>query len=315
MRILITGGEGQLGRALAAASNPDVVMEAMGRERLDVSDFGPALSWIGRLGIDLVVHAAALTDTARCEREPDLAMAVNANGAGNVYEATSLTGAQLVCVSTNEVFDGTKGAPYDEDDDPHAINAYGRSKVSGERSIDPSSHGGVCGGPGGRGPMLLRKAPAIVRTSWLYGDGDANFVAKVLAAARAGRRLRFVTDEIASPTSADDLAAAIVALIERGAPGGIYHLTNEGEASRYEWACEILRLAGVDAPVDGITTAELRAAGYDGPQKPAYSVLANNNARALGITMRPWRVALAAHFERHPELRIHSTSAEPRTER
>ncbi len=301
MRVLITGGEGQLGRALSRALGDG--HEVLGRTRgeLDVTDGAAVLRSVLHNQPDVVINCAAMTDTQACETDPDRAHRVNATGAGNVArtcEQTARSMESFVGISTNEVFDGTTCAPYREDDEPRAVNAYGQSKLEGERLIHAFGEG-----------------PAIVRTSWLYGDGEANFVAKVLAAARAGRTLRFVTDEVASPTSADDLAGAIVALIERGAPGGVYHLTNEGEASRYEWACEIVRLAGIDAPVEGITTAELRAAGYDGPRKPPYSMLANNNARALGITMRPWRDALAAHFDRHPELRAQRASAEPRSDR
>jgi dTDP-4-dehydrorhamnose reductase len=146
----------------------------------------------------------------------------------------------------------------------------------------------------------LPERSLIVRTAWLYGESADNFVAKVLAAARAGKPLRFVTDEIATPTYANDLADAIRELIEHpDTPPGIYHLTNEGEASRYEWAREIARLAGLDeSRVEPVTTAELRSGGYDGPRKPPYSVLANTRARALGITLRPWREALAAYFAR-----------------
>jgi dTDP-4-dehydrorhamnose reductase len=105
-----------------------------------------------------------------------------------------------------------------------------------------------------------------------------------------------VTDEIATPTSVDDLAGGIRALIERAAPAGIYHVTNEGEASRYDWAREILRGAGSAVSVEAITTEQLRATGYDGPPKPPYSVLANPRARSLGIALRPWQEALAEHL-------------------
>jgi dTDP-4-dehydrorhamnose reductase len=128
----------------------------------------------------------------------------------------------------------------------------------------------------------------------VFGHSERNFIAKVLGAASEGAPLRFVTDEIAAPTSAADLAAAVRAVLEREAPPGIYHLANEGQASRHEWASAIVEAAGLNATVEPITTAQLRAGGYDGPKKPPFSVLANNRARALGITLRPWREALGA---------------------
>lgn len=281
MRILITGGNGQLGRDLRSAlAHEDVV--ALSHDQLDVADAGAVLAAVRDIAPAVIVHCAAMTDTARCEREPDAARAVNALGTANLARVCVQPERWLIAVSTNEVFDGLQREPYGEDDATGAVNAYGASKLEGEQLA-----------------TAMQADTSIVRTSWLYGDGGNNFVEKVLAAARAGKPLRFVSDEVSTPTSTADLAAAIKALIDRNAGGGIYHLANEGEASRLDWAREILRLAGLeDATVESTTTPELRAGGYDGPRKPPYSVLANNRARALGVTMRPWRDALSAYFER-----------------
>jgi dTDP-4-dehydrorhamnose reductase len=283
MGILITGADGQLGRALQhKLAGSDLV--ALNRRDLDVSDAAAVDAAIARHRPEVVIHAAALTDTARCERESELAAAVNAAGAGHVAGACARTGARCIAISTNEVFDGEKRTPYFETDATHALNAYGASKLEGERLA-----------------LAACADTVIVRTSWLYGDGGAHssFIEKVLAAARAGRPLRFVTDEVATPTSAADLARSIRTLIEQDAPPGIYHLGSEGEASRYDWVREILRFAGMaDVAVAAVTTEQLRAGGYAGPMKPAYSVLANTRARALGIVLPPWQQALASHFER-----------------
>ena len=279
MRILITGGEGQLGRAVERALHGTHEVTALGRAVLDVTAPAVVSERLASSRPDVVVHCAAMTDTAACERWPTAAEEVNAHGLENVACACAAAGARLVAISTNEVFDGAASAPYDEDAEPRPVNEYGRSKLLGEQ--------------------LARVALAdriIVRTSWLYEPRGA-FVGKVLAAARDGERLGFVTDEIATPTYVADLASAIGQLIETRAPAGVYHLTNEGEASRYEWALEIVRLAGIgSARIDPITTAELRAGGYEGPVKPPYSVLANNRARALGIVLPDWREALARSF-------------------
>jgi dTDP-4-dehydrorhamnose reductase len=281
MKILITGASGQLGEALRPLWEADEVV-ALDQPEIDVTDSSCIDTWFEDERPDWVIHCAAMTDTAACERDPERAREVNAIGTGTVARASVSHGARLIAVSTNEVFDGSLRLPYSESDAPRPINVYGASKRDGE-DLAAAAH-----------PNTL-----IVRTAWLYGDGSANFVEKVLSAARAGRPLRFVTDEVATPTAAVDLAQAIRALIEADAPSGVYHLTNEGEASRYEWAREIVRLAGFEAsPVEPVTAEELRASGYGGPRKPAYSVLANTRARALGITLRPWREALASHFER-----------------
>ncbi|MBI5284277.1 MAG: dTDP-4-dehydrorhamnose reductase [Chloroflexi bacterium] len=280
MRILITGGHGQLGQSLVRALSAHDA-SALSHAELDVADARSVDRAFGDHRPRVAVHTAALTDTARCEREPDAARAINAAGTENVARACARSGARLIAISTNEVFDGQKRAPYAESDVARAVNAYGQSKLEGERLASAAC------------PDTL-----IARTSWLYGDGGNNFVEKVRAAAQSGRKLSFVTDEIASPTATADLAQAIRALIERSAPPGIYHLANEGAASRYDWAREILRLTGLDVPIEAVTTEQLRAGGYAGPPKPAYSVLANARARALGIALAPWRDALAAYFER-----------------
>ncbi len=280
MRILITGGHGQLGRSLQRALTAHDVA-ALGHAELDVAESRSVGEAIARHEPSVVIHAAALTDTGRCEREPAVARAINGIGAEHVAKACRRVGARLVAISTNEVFDGENTSPYLESDATGPLNAYAVSKLDGEWLA-----AAAC-------PDTL-----IVRVAWLYGPGGNNFVEKVRAAAASGRALSFVTNEIATPTSTDDLAVALRRLIECKAPAGIYHLTNEGEASRYDWAVEILQLAGLgDVSIERVTADELAARGYDGPRKPAYSVLANTRAAAAGVTLRPWREALAAYFD------------------
>lgn len=282
MRILITGGNGQLGRALQRTLPSDDVL-AFDHAEFDITDRRTQTADLADWELTHVINAGALTDTVRCERNPLLSDFVNKDAP--VRLAASIDdGTRFVQISTNEVFGrSAQKTPYVEESEPRPLNAYGDSKAEAERSL-----------------FDVHPDTMNIRTAWLYGDGANNFVAKVLSAAGAGKPLRFVTDEIATPTNADDLAIAIKQLIEQDAPPGIYHLTNEGEASRYEWACEILRLAGMnDVAVEPITTEQLYASGYDGPHKPRYSVLANTRARALGITLRPWKEALADHFAKY----------------
>ncbi len=278
MRILITGGTGQLGRALLAALSEDDVV-ALGHAELDVTDHDAVVRALEATRPRLVIHAAAWTDTAGCEREPRRALEVNAAAAGLVAEACAASGASMVFVSTNEVFDGERREPYCEDDPPNPINEYGRSKLEGERRVQAA---------------LDRLY--IVRTSWLYGPGRVSFPEKVLHAAAKGGPLKLVTDEIASPTWTGDLAGAIGQLIRQPAYG-IYHFTNAGWCSRLEWAREVLRLAGLrHVAVQPTTLAE-----FDAPyRKPVFSALANNAGTRLGMTLRPWQEALSDHFL-HPE--------------
>jgi dTDP-4-dehydrorhamnose reductase len=274
VRIFITGGRGQLGRELQQALASQTVL-AQDLPELDVTDAAAVGRAIGQFRPQVVVHAAAYTDTAGCEANPELATGVNGEGARQVALACRQAEAAMLYVSTNEVFDGQKGEPYLESDEPRPINAYGRSKVTGERYVEAS---------------LDRFY--IVRTAWLYAAGGNNFPAKVLRAVASEGELRFVTDEVASPTWARDLAQAIAGLI--GQPAyGIYHLTNSGCCSRYQWAQLVLEMAGRgDVALHPVVQADF-GAPY---RKPSYSELANRAAAALGIVLRPWQEALQEYF-------------------
>ena len=273
MRIFITGNRGQLGRELLRALS-DHTLDGSDLPELDITDADATRRTIEAARPDIVVHAAALTDTRLCEDDPDLAHRVNGLGTRNVAIACRDAGAALLYVSTNEVFDGLKGESYAESDAPNPINAYGRSKLEGEEQA-----------------RALVDRFYIVRTAWLYGGGR-DFPSKILAAASQQPELTVVTDEIATPTLAGDLAQAIARLVEIGVYG-VYHFTNSGECSRFEWAREVLRLAGrSDVALKPTTLAEYNA--Y--PPKPPYTALRNEAGARLGITLRPWQKALAEHF-------------------
>ena len=276
MRVLITGGQGQLGRALQEALAEHEV-SAPGHAEMGVTDARQVKRAIDGFQPDVVVHAAAWTDTAGCEADMERALLVNGEGTRIVAEACGHSGAAMLYVSTNEVFDGETAQPYREEDEPNPINAYGRSKLEGERHL-----------------RSLLERYYIVRTSWLYGPGRVSFPEKILRAAREQERLRLVTDEVASPTWTVDLAGAIARLIRQPA-WGVYHLTNVGRCSRLEWAKEVLRLSGLDSVTVEATTLREFGAPY---RKPAFSALANVNAAHLGVEMRPWQEALAEHLSR-----------------
>jgi dTDP-4-dehydrorhamnose reductase len=280
MRILITGGQGRLGRELQVAFAAQTVW-APDEPEMDVTDAAVVGREVDAFRPELVIHAAAYTDTRGCETDRGRATRVNGDGTRNMALACRRAGATLLYVSTNEVFDGAKSEPYRETDEPRAINAYGSSKLLGEQHVR----------------SLLQKA-YIVRTSWLYGGGN-DFPAKVLQADPG--ELRMVADEVASPTWARDLAEAIARLVERGAPAGIYHLTNGGHCSRFEWAEQVLALSGrQDVVLRPITQAEYAALDREQNRtpvrKPPFSALANTAAAALGVALRPWPEALAAYF-------------------
>ncbi len=272
MRIVVTGSDGQLGVELmrALVAHGEVIGTTIAD--LDITDPG-CVDRLAALGPDWVVHAAAATDVDGCEREPDRAMTVNAEGTRRVAEGCRRAGAGLVYLSTDYVFDGRKGGPYTEGDEPAPLNVYGRSKLHGERAV-----------------RSLVSHWLIVRTAWLYGTHGQNFVKTILGKAEAGEALRVVDDQVGSPTYAADLARAVALLLSRGQTG-LYHVTNGGSCSWYEFTQEVLRLTGKDAKqVKRISSEELNRPA----RRPAYSVLENAAWMAAGLPpLRPWPIALA----------------------
>ena len=274
MKFFVTGGRGQLGSALARAISAGSFV-GTDLPELDVRDAEAVRSAIRSARPDVVIHCAAMTDVDGCAKDPGLAQEINANGTMHVALGAAAARASLVYVSTNEVFDGTLERPYDETDLPKPVNAYGRSKLEGE--IAAARHHGACW---------------IVRTAWVYAPGGNHFVTKILRAADQRGRLSVVTDEIGSPTYAPDLAQGIVRLIDTGA-FGVYHLTNAGVCSRYEFAGEILRLTGrAHVPIIPITSDQYQRAS----RPPLYTALRNFCGAALGITLRSWQDALQEYL-------------------
>ncbi len=273
MRIAITGARGQLGRSLQNVLAKEEVLP-LNRPEFEITD-SRVVAKIASLAPDLVIHTAAMTDVDGCESAPDMAYRVNALGTQNVALACQQAGAAMVYFSTDYVFDGEKGSPYLEFDEPNPINIYGRSKLVGERYVE----------------AILNRF-YIIRTAWLYSRQGRNFVRKVLELSEEREELHMVTTEVSSPTYAPDLAEAIARLIAQP-HYGIYHLINEGYCSRYEFAKAILTYAGKgDYPLHP-------AREFPRPAKPpAFSALRNFcAANALGITMRPWEEALKEFFE------------------
>lgn len=273
MRIAITGSAGQLGLALQSRLANDELL-LMDLPQYDIGDQRQTRDSIARFRPEVVIHAAAYTNVDGCESDPASAYRVNALGSQNVAVACQESGAAMVYVSTDYVFDGLKDGPYWEWDTPNPQSTYARSKLAGELITS----------------TLLRRH-YIVRTAWLYSRQGKNFVKTVLRLAGEQNRLQFVTDEVGSPTYAPDLADAIVKLIPSGLYG-IYHFTNSGVCSRFEWARAILELAGLDASRISPTQGFARAA-----KVPARSELHNFcGATQLGIVLRPWRAALEEYF-------------------
>lgn len=274
MRIVITGCNGQLGRALQEALAGEQLI-GMDLPEHDISDPASIVDTVAELRPVIVVHAAAMTDVDGCERNPELAYRVNILGTHNIALACGRCGAAMVHISTNDIFDGKLGRPYYEWDTPSPQSVYARSKAAAELYVR----------------TLLHRF-YIVRTAWLYARGGNNFATKIISAADQLSVLRVVTDEVSAPTYAPDLAGAIAQLVHTD-HYGIYHFTNSGSCSRHEWARKILELSGRgNVPVEPITTDQ-----WPRPAPPPlYAPLVNFTGAALGITLRPWEEALAEYF-------------------
>jgi dTDP-4-dehydrorhamnose reductase len=275
MRAAIVGVAGQLGRALRARLGADVCW-AGGRADLDVRDEDAVGRMVEAARPDVILNASAYNAVDAAETAPADALAVNALGPRNLAWAARESGALLVHVSTDYVFDGQARRPYAEDDRPQPLSAYGASKLAGEAMVAAA------------GCDLI-----LVRTSGVIGAGGSrakggSFVERIVARARAGGPLRVVADQVFSPTYAPDLAAALVALVELKARG-VYHVTNDGFCSWHELAEAAVRQAGLDTPVEKIRASELKQPA----RRPPYSVLSNEKYRALGLTpLRPWKDTL-----------------------
>ena len=275
MRVLVTGASGQLGRALVDAFEGHEVA-ACARCDLDLADRDSVMQAICSSEPDAVVHAGAYTAVDRCESDPDTAFRVNALGTRWVVQASRAVGAAVCYLSSDYVFDGASADPYDEWSTPNPRSVYGRSKLAGERELDAGS--------------------LVVRTSWLSGAGGANFVRTMLRLASDPGRpaIRVVTDQRGCPTFCADLAGAIRRLVV-ARQSGIFHVTNQGATTWFDFAREILRAGGFSP--DAVLPTTTAAYGAAAP-RPANSVLDNAALRLAGMApLPPWQESLTRLVE------------------
>lgn len=287
MRILITGAAGMLGtdaRRVFAEHRHEVIAtdvnadEASGIRALDITDAAGVRALMQEAQPDLVFHGAAYTNVDGCERDPDLAYKVNALGSWAVASAAESVGAALVAISTDFVFDGSKGSAYTEFDTPSPISHYGASKLAGENLARQS----------------CRKC-YVVRTSWLYGVHGKNFPFTMLALAKTKPLLNVVADQYGTPTYTLDLLGAVLDIIQTQLYG-VYHVSNGGECTWHDFAQAVLDKAGVgNVPVQAITSAQDAATRGTPTRRPPYSVLRHSALALQGLdTLRPWPDALDA---------------------
>ena len=276
MRILLTGAGGQLGRDLQETLKGHD-LRALDHAGLDVADREAVLRSVQQARPEWIINAAAFNDVDGAETMAKAAFAVNGAGPGHLAEAAAAVGASIVHISTDYVFDGSKGTPYAEDDPPNPLSVYARSKFEGERRVLES---GV--------------SACVLRTAWLYGVHGKNFVRAILAAATKGDPLNVVADQVGSPTATADLARAIAQLIQTPARG-LFHAANSGACSRFEFAQAIVHGSVEVLP---ITTAEAARPA----RRPANSSLTSVRWQQAGLTpLRSWRSALDAFLDSLPD--------------
>lgn len=288
MKYLITGADGQLGRALnrELAGDNEITVINTGRQEksdircLDITDQEGVNRLVDEERPDVIINCAAHTGVDQCETQEELAFAINALGPKYLGMAAERIGAKMIQVSTDYVFDGKQDKPYVETDRPNPQCVYGITKLAGEEQAAK-----VCS-------RLF-----IVRTAWLYGDGK-NFVRTMLRLAKEHDHFTVVNDQFGSPTSAAELARMILFLVKTERYG-IYHGTCEGSTNWYRFAMEIFRQAGIR----GLSIRPVPSSEY--PQKakrPAYSVLENHRLNTETVyRMKPWKEALEEYMEKERE--------------
>jgi len=278
MKALIIGGKGQLGTTLTQTAPAAIEYRSLDLPEIDITDADAVDTIVGDETPDVIINASAYTAVDRAEEEVDLAFDVNAAGPRNIALAARKTGVRLIHVSTDYVFDGTACSPYPPEAPCSPLGAYGKSKRQGEINV-----------------LEVIDDPVIIRTSWLYSQYGNNFVLTMLRLMNERDELKVVADQVGGPTWASTLAAAIWAVVGKEHLKGIYHWSDAGVASWYDFAIAILEealargLIGKPIPIHPITTAEYPTL----TTRPAYSVLnCSASWRDLGIAPTQWRVAL-----------------------
>jgi dTDP-4-dehydrorhamnose reductase len=305
-KILLTGKTGQVGRELAGLLERVGEVTAVDRQQLDLTKPDEIRQVVRGVQPDLIVNAAAYTAVDRAESEEAIAHAINAVAPGVLAEEAKKLGALLVHYSTDYIFDGTKGQPYEENDSTNPLSAYGRTKLEGERAIQQAD------------PAYL-----IFRTAWVYAREGRNFLLTILRLATEKEELRIVQDQIGAPTSSQAIAAATVKVLEQIGTAaanarkwreihGVYHMTAGGETNWYEFAKLILELATSQSRPEAWFTAATRGRPlmmrrivpiatkeYPTPaRRPLYSVLSNKRLnREFGVQLPDWEAQLRPAFK------------------
>jgi len=287
MKIAVIGATGQLGHDLVRVLSKDHEVIGLSHADIEVTDL-KSCKILEKIKPDVIINTAAYHNVPACEENPEKAFLVNAIGARNVALIGKQIGATVIYISTDYVFDGRKKAPYDEDDVPNPLNAYAISKLAGE--------------------FFTRYAPKhyIIRVASLFGvrgcraKGGLNFVEVMIQKAKKGETIKVVNDVYMSPTYTFDAAKTIKLIIERNLPYGVYHVTNQGVVSWYEFAKAIFELLSWDVNLIPVTSSEFPSK----VRRPKFSALISKKLPKYGIQMRHWKEALKDYLIEKGHLKI-----------
>ncbi|SDW68948.1 dTDP-4-dehydrorhamnose reductase [Paenibacillus sp. CF384] len=281
LKILVTGANGQLGQELVHLNvRPHIQILGYGRDNLDITNAEQCANVVSDYQPDVIIHCAAYTAVDKAESDADEAYRINALGTRHVAMAAKACGAKLCYISTDYVFDGQGSEPYEIEEPTNPQTVYGQTKLAGEQEV-----------------AALLQRYYIVRTSWVYGKYGSNFVRTILKLASERDHLKVVDDQIGSPTYTLDLALFLIELVQTDSYG-VYHASNSGSCSWFEFAQAIIQYKGM---ADSTFTIEpCSTAEFPRPAaRPAYSVMSHSAIRGAGLEdLRPWREALM-HYLKH----------------
>jgi len=274
-KILVTGSDGLVGTNILPALSNHFTIIPLIEEQWDILDRKAGKEILRIHRPDVFINLAAITNVDGCEDASELAYRVNAEGAGVIAELCAEQGVKLLHFSTDYVFDGTSNRPYTEEDPTNPLSVYGRSKLSGEKKV-----------------LENHPSSVVIRTEWIYGKGGENFITKVTKIAREKGKVEVVDDQTGAPTFARDLAEPVRALITLD-KSGIYHVTNGGACTWFQFAKEIFSILHIDVPCLPASSAQIQRKA----RRPAYSVLdCSKLQKETGISMRPWQQALRQYL-------------------
>lgn len=288
MKILVIGKNGQLGKSIqkiVAGENHNYDFNFIDRQSIDLSDKKNIFSYLKSHSFNLIINCAAFTEVDKAEINLNLANQVNNVAVGFLAEISKETNTFLIHISTDYVFDGEISIPYDENDKTKPINVYGKTKLSGEKQI----------------LRIMETNAIIIRTSWLYSNYGKNFVNTIIRNARKKKKLNIINDQYGSPTNATDLAQFILKIVNRisdinfNKKTRIYHFSNGGECSWFDFASEIVSLSGIDCIVNPIDSNSYESHA----KRPKNTTMSKEKViNEFGINIKHWKTSLAEHFEK-----------------